>query len=144
MSTIERFPFNAALTELRKPDALPAWLLQLTSDVTTPFDVAASLAVLLTTYQGTCKAAADTTMVADDLRRYQKFAKPGKPSPHIVQLRQQQARARQDTNIARQALIKAAGAFVRDAGITVPATTSLEVFIVEWIDRHVPRDEARA
>lgn len=145
MSTIKRFPFTAALSELQNPNGAPAWLLPLAgSAVVPPSDIAASLATLLAAYRATWQAAADTTMVADDLRRYQKFAKPGKPSPHIVQLRQQQARARQDTNIARQGLIKAAGAFVRDAGMAVPATTTLEAFIVEWIDRHVPRDEARA
>ena len=73
-------------------------------------------------------------------RRYQKFSKPGQPSPHIVQLRQQQATARQASSRAKRALIQAAAALVRDAGIAVPARVALEVFITQWIDANVPTD----
>ena len=104
--------------------------------------VTASLALLLTARKATLQAAFDTALAADELRRYQKFAKPGKPSAHIVQLRQKQAAARQATSIARQSLIKAAAAFVRDAGIDVPQRTPLDVFIIDWIDTHVPADNA--
>ena len=102
----------------------------------------ASLALLLKARKATLQAAFDTTLAADELRRYQKFAKPGKPSAHVVQLRQKQAAARQATSIARQSLIKAAAAFVREAGIDVPERTPLDVFIIDWIDVHVPRDDA--
>ena len=104
--------------------------------------VMTSLALLLTARKATMQAAFDTTLAADELRRYQKFAKPGKPSAHIVQLRQKQAAARQATSIARQSLIKAAAAFVRDAGIDVPERTPLDVFIIDWIEVHVPKDNA--
>ena len=104
--------------------------------------VMTSLALLLTARKATLQAAFDTTLAADELRRYQKFAKPGKPSAHIVQLRQKQAAARQATSIARQSLIKAATVFVRDAGIDVPERTPLDVFIIDWIGTHVPADDA--
>lgn len=104
--------------------------------------VVASLALLLKARKATLQAAFDTALAADELRRYQKFAKPGQPSAHIVQLRQKQAAARQATSIARQSLIKAAAAFVRDAGIDVPERTPLDVFIIDWIDVHVPKDGA--
>lgn len=79
------------------------------------------------------QAAADTTTVADELRRYQKFAKPGQPSPHIVQLRQAQARARQSGNHAKQAFLKASTTFVREAGLTVPPRVTLEAFVTGWL-----------
>ncbi|WP_109125152.1 hypothetical protein [Dyella sp. C11] len=103
---------------------------------------AALLIPVLKARRATWQAAADTELAADELRKYQKYAKPGRPSPHIVQLRQKQAAARQATSIARQALIKAAAAFVREADIDVPERMPLDTFIVEWIDTHVPKDAA--
>ncbi|MET0937183.1 MAG: hypothetical protein ABWX83_14405 [Luteibacter sp.] len=79
------------------------------------------------------QAATDTETVADELRRYQKFARPGQPSPHIVQLRQAQARARQATNQSKTAFLKASTHFVREAGLTVPPRTSLEAFVTGWL-----------
>ena len=78
---------------------------------------------LLNAHKAMLQASFDTELVADELRRYQKFAKPGQPSPHIVQLRQGQA----------------AAAFARDAGIEVPERVGLEVFITRWIDANVPK-----
>ena len=95
---------------------------------------------LLKAMQATQHAALDTQQVADALRRDQKFARPGQPSAHIVQLRQQQAAARQASSQSKQALIRLAAAFVREAGIEVPQRVALEVFITQWIDAHVPKD----
>jgi hypothetical protein len=94
--------------------------------------------------RATSQAAFDTELAADELRRYQKYVKPGKPSAHIVQLRQKQAAARQASSLSRQSLIKAAAAFVREAGIDVPERVALDAFIVGWIDANVPRDAAPA
>jgi hypothetical protein len=94
---------------------------------------------LLKARKAMLQASLDTDVVADELRRYQKFAKPGQPSPHIIRLRQQQAAARQASSQSKQAFIKAAAAFARDAGIEVPQRTSLEVFIAGWIDVNVPK-----
>lgn len=101
--------------------------------------VAASLVSLLKARMAVMQAAFDTRLVADELRRYQKFAKPGKPEPHIVQLRRKQAAARQASSVARQSLIRAAAAFVRDAGLEVPPRVALDVFITDWMDVNLPR-----
>jgi hypothetical protein len=79
------------------------------------------------------RAAHDTTVAADELRRYAKFSKPGQPSAHIVQLRQRQAAARMDSARAKQAFLKAAQAFVHSAGLEVPARSNLEAFVLGWI-----------
>ncbi|MGH8157572.1 MAG: hypothetical protein ACREPQ_05595 [Rhodanobacter sp.] len=99
---------------------------------------AAQLIQLLQARKATLQASFDTEQVADELRRYQKFAKPGQPSPHIVQLRQQQAAVRQASSLSKQSYIKAAAAFVREAGIEVPPSLALEVFITRWIEVNVP------
>lgn len=99
---------------------------------------------LLKAKQATRQAAFDTELAADELRRYQKFVKPGQPSPHIVQLRQKQAAARQASSQSKQSFIKAAAAFVREAGIEVPQRVVLEVFITHWIDANVPKDFVHA
>ena len=101
--------------------------------------VVADLIELLKARRAVLQAALDGQLVADALRRYQKFAKPGQPSAHIVQLRQQQAAARQAGSQARQAFIKAATAFVRTAGIDVPPRVALERFVIEWLDANVPK-----
>lgn len=79
------------------------------------------------------QAATDTATVADELRRYQKFAKPGQPSPHLVQVRQSQARVRQASNHAKQAFLKASTVFVREAALKVPVSKSLESYITTWL-----------
>ena len=99
-----------------------------------------NLIQLLKAQKATLQAAFDTALAADELRRYQKFAKPGQPSPHIVQLRQKQAAARQASSQSKQALIKAAAAFVRDASIEVPQRVALELYITRWIDLNVPKE----
>jgi hypothetical protein len=101
---------------------------------------AGGLIQLLKARRATLQASFDTELVADELRRYQKFAKPGQPSPHIVQLRQKQAAARQASSQSKQSLIQAATAFIRDAGIQVPPRVALEVFITHWIDANVPKE----
>jgi hypothetical protein len=104
-----------------------------------PTKATGNLIQLLKAQKATLQAAFDTELAADELRRYQKFAKPGQPSPHIVQLRQKQAAARQASSQSKQALIKAAAAFVRDAGIEVPERVALELYITRWIDINVPK-----
>ncbi len=112
----------------------------LCDDAGHPGQVAQPLLQLLQTRQAMLQTAFETEQVADDLRRYQKFAKPGQPSPHIVQLRQQQGAVRQASSRTRQLFIAAAASFVRDAGIAVPPRVALEVFVTRWIDIHIPAD----
>jgi len=101
--------------------------------------IVAVLIELLQARKAMLQASFGTGMVADALRRYQKFARPGQPSAHIVQLRQQQAAARQASSQSKQSFIKAAAAFVRAAGIDVPPRAGLEPFVTVWIDANVPK-----
>lgn len=105
--------------------------------------IVADLIELLKARKAVLHALSDTGLVADSLRRYQKFAKPGRPSVHIIQLRQQQAAARQASNQSMQSFIKAAAAFVRAADINIPPRVGLELFITRWIDANVPMDQPR-
>lgn len=105
----------------------------------TPTRAAHELIALLRARKAVLQATFDTALVADELRRYQKFSKPGQPSPHIVGLRQKQAATRQAGNVARQSLVKSAAAFVREAGIDVPQRVAIEVFIDKWIDTSLPK-----
>jgi len=152
MATKMPFPQAAFLNHLELPDAsallaageplspLLAQILLASNGTGELTKAAGDLIQLLKARKATLQAAFDTELVADELRRYQKFAKPGQPSPHIVQLRQQQAAARQASSQSKQSFIQAAAAFVRDAGIQVPQRVSLEVFITNWIDANVPKE----
>jgi hypothetical protein len=152
MSMQKPFPHAGFLSQLTRQMASPSsatekGLLTLPAGTPTlldangaPTPAAAHLIELLKAKQAMLRASLDTELAADGLRRYQKFAKPGQPSPHIVQLRQQQAGARQASSQSRQAFIAAAAAFVREAGMQVPARVALEVFIDRWIEANVPID----
>jgi hypothetical protein len=99
----------------------------------------AGLIHLLKARAAVWQASLDTDAVADELRRYQKFARPGQPSPHIVQLRQRQAAVQRSASRARQTFVAAAAAFVREAAIEVPPRMALETFVIGWIETHVPK-----
>lgn len=101
-----------------------------------------SLVALLKARQAMLVSAATTERVADELRRYQKFAKPGQPSTHIVQLRQQQASARQASSQSRQRFNQTTTVFLRDAGLAIPPRLSLEAFLIRWIDLNVPANRS--
>lgn len=101
-----------------------------------PDKTSAWLPRLLAARAAVRQAADDTTLAADELRRHQKFAKPGQPSAHIVQLRQKQAAARQASARAKQAFLKAALEFTREAGLVPPPRVTLEAFVVAWLDAH--------
>lgn len=100
----------------------------------TSFEGSLWLARLVEARTAMTQAATDTSVAADELRRYQKFAKPGQPSAHIVQLRQKQAAARQATARAKQAFLKAAMEFTREAGLSPPPRVTLEAFVIHWLD----------
>jgi hypothetical protein len=133
------FPYAVFFADLQGADG-PAALARVLPGRGDASALAEALMALLRARKATLQAAFDTTLAADELRRYQKYAKPGKPSAHIVQLRQKQAAARQASSLSRQSLIKAAAAFVREAGIEVPERVALDEFIIHWIDANVPRD----
>lgn len=136
---LERLNESAPLDDTTTLSPPLARILSARDDTGKPTQAATHLIQLLKATQAKQQAAFDTQQVADALRRDQKFARPGQPSPHIVRLRQQQAAARQASSQSKQALIKAAAAFVREAGIEVPQRVALEVFITQWIDANVPK-----
>jgi hypothetical protein len=132
---------DSALSDADTPLPAPLARILLAADGSgSPTPVAARLIQLLKAKQATLQAAFDTELAADELRRYQKFARPGAPSAHIVQLRQKQAGARVASSLSRQAFIKAAHAFVREAGLELPPRVTLEGFVSDWIDAHLPTD----
>ena len=136
------FPQAEYLNQLEcmEHTALPSWLakaLPHENPSDSPARTIDCLAQLLTAKKAVWQAAVDTALAADELRRYQKYAKPGQPSAHIVQLRQKQAAARQASSISRQSYIKAATAFVREARLEVPPRVTIDVFVTGWIDRHL-------
>ena len=75
----------------------------------------------------------DIDLVADELRRYQKYAMPGKPSLQIVQLRKQQGAVKQTALIARQNFAQATHAFLRESGLTAPARRLPTDFATGWL-----------
>lgn len=79
------------------------------------------------------QANTDIGLVADELRRFQKYALPGKPSLQIVQLRKQQAAVKQAALIARQNYAQATHAFLRDSGLTAPARRAPTDFSSGWL-----------
>lgn len=83
------------------------------------------------------QATVDIGLVADELRRYQKYAAPGKPSLQIVQLRKQQAAVKQASLIARQGYAQATHAFLRDSGLTAPARRVPTDFTTAWLGKVV-------
>lgn len=152
MTTSTVFPHATFLARLQSAAALraddaplPAPLARLLFDAASESTApAARLIALLEARKTMLRAAFDTEQVADELRRYQKFAKPGQPSPHIVQLRRQQAVVRQAVSRSKQTFIEAAAAFVRVASIEVPQRVALEAFVIHWIDENIPKDIATA
>ena len=156
MVTVKAFPhadFLCQLERLGEGEPLLAasslspalsGMLQIVDDAGTPTKVAGCLIQLLKAQKAVWQASVDSELVAAELRRYQKFAKPGQPSPHIVQLRQRQAAARQASSVSRQGFIKAAMAFVREAGVEVPPRVALEAFIAGWIEANLPVESTPA
>ena len=92
-----------------------------------------ALEQLLLAGEGQLKADNDVSLVADELRRYQKFAPPGRPSVQIVQLRRQQSTVQQAQRIARQAFIRNADGFARALGLDVPQKLGVVETVMRWL-----------
>ena len=90
--------------------------------------------------QASKQAAAETAAVADELRRYQKFAPPGRPPLLIVQLRQQQARAKQAALVAGQALSQASATLLRELKLHAPTRQAPAPWLANWLNAHLPRE----
>ena len=135
----------SASSPLTTATALPPPLARIVraTEAGQPTSMVADLIELLKARKAVLQASFDTGLVADSLRRYQKFTRPGRPSLHIIQLRQRQAAARQASNLSMQSFVKAAAAFVRAADIDVPPRVGLEQFIARWVEANVPKDPPR-
>jgi hypothetical protein len=152
MASSTAFPFSGFLHLLEAPaesahssadmsmQAVLRGVMSSEDGASTP--LAHSLVALLKARQAMYASVAATDRVADELRRYQKFVRPGQPSAHIVQLRQQQAATRQASSQSRQRFNHAATVFVREARIEVPPRVSLEAFVIRWIELNIPTDAA--
>ena len=97
----------------------------------------AALVPLAQALTAVVQAGIDIGLVADELRRYQKYAVAGKPSLQIVQLRKQQAAVKQAALIARQNYAQATHAFLRDSGLTAPARRLPTDFSAAWLGKVV-------
>jgi len=88
---------------------------------------------LLAAQAGLLQAEHEVGQVADTLRRDQKYAPVGRPSVHIVQLRKQQAAAKQAALIARQVLAREAQTFVRLSALPVRAKQTPSEATTAWL-----------
>lgn len=151
MATQKPFPQAGFLARLQRCDKsaggmppLLAGMLGATNEDGRQNLAVSPLIQLLMTRQAVLQAAFESEQVADELRRCQRFARPGQPSAALVRLRQQQASVRQASSVARQHFIVAATACARMAAIEVPPRLSLESFMIHWIERNVPTDSEPA
>ncbi|MGE8231737.1 MAG: hypothetical protein ACN6OR_00045 [Stenotrophomonas sp.] len=92
-----------------------------------------ALEQLLLAGESQLKADSDVGLVADELRRYQKFAPPGRPSVQIVQLRRQQSTVQQAQRIARQTFIRNADGFARAIALDVPQKLGVVETVMRWL-----------
>lgn len=146
MAIPHSFPQAAFLAQLEHRDggmpvALPGLAPLFVADASGQWqhsELGTALLRLLQARRTLFQSAADTTLMADELRRYQKFSPPGRPSMQLVQLRRQQASVQQAARMARQAFIRTADAFVRVAALQVPAKLGLIAFIERWLDTQIP------
>jgi hypothetical protein len=99
---------------------------------TTP---APAVLALAHAYAALLKAQGEMDSVADELRKYQKYAVPGKPSLQIVQLRKQQAATKQAALIARQGYAQATHVFLRETGVVVPSRRTPTDFTALWLGK---------
>ncbi|WPU55538.1 hypothetical protein SQW19_14515 [Stenotrophomonas acidaminiphila] len=98
-----------------------------------PQALRAPLRALVQAQQQLLQAEHEVAQVADVLRRDQKYAPAGRPSIHIVQLRKQQAAAKQVMLIARQRLAQVAQTFVQASGLALKAKQSPSEAVAAWL-----------
>ncbi|MDQ6645722.1 MAG: hypothetical protein M3Y93_00620, partial [Pseudomonadota bacterium] len=90
LAALERADMSAT-RRLDTPLPTPLSTLLLSADGSGELSAAApTLVALLKAREAMQRASFQTELAADELRRYQKFAKPGQPSAHVVQMRKQQ------------------------------------------------------
>ncbi|NIJ67645.1 hypothetical protein [Xanthomonas sp. 60] len=96
-----------------------------------------ALQALLTARLAALKADDEVGQVADVLRRDQKYAPAGRPSIHLVQLRKQQAGAKQAALVARQAHARAAQDFVRALALKITPRLTPVAVTDRWLQQAI-------
>lgn len=130
------FPWTQQLQRLQQRDSVLALLgphVMFTADGDALTAAGSALEQLLLAGEGQLKADNDVSLVADELRRYQKFAPPGRPSVQIVQLRRQQSTVQQAQRIARQTFIRNADGFARAICLDVPQKLGVVETVMRWL-----------
>lgn len=130
------FPWTQQLQRLQQRDgalALLATHAMFAAEGEALTAAGSALEQLLLAGESQLKADSDVGLVADELRRYQKFAPPGRPSVQIVQLRRQQSTVQQAQRIARQAFIRNADGFARAIGLDVPQKLGVVETVMRWL-----------
>jgi hypothetical protein len=125
------FLWDAQLQRLQQRDAILASLMLFADAELT--EAGHALEQLLQAGQALAKSEVDVGLVADELRRYQKFSPPGRPSLQIVQLRRQQSTVQQAQRMAKQAFIRQADMFARVMQLDVPAKLGTVVTVERWL-----------
>lgn len=125
------FPWANQLQRLQQRDS--AWTSLALFDAAGLTDAGRALEQLLQAGQVFAQSDVDVGLVADELRRYQKFAPPGRPSVQIVQLRRQQSTVQQAQRMARQAFIRQADALARALQLVVPVKLGPVVTVERWL-----------
>jgi hypothetical protein len=125
------FPWETQLQRLQQHAPALASLALFDADGLT--EVGRALEQVLQAGQALARCGVDVGLVADELRRYQKFAPPGRPSLQIVQLRRQQSTVQQAQRVARQAFIRHADALARVLALQVPAKLGTVVVVERWL-----------
>lgn len=130
------FPWALHLQRLQQQD--PALATQVavplfSDDEITLNATGVALEQLLQAGQTLAQSDIDVMLVADELRRYQKFSAPGRPSLQIVQLRRQQASVQQAQRVARQGFICHADGLVRTLALVVPPKLGAVSTIERWL-----------
>ncbi|MCD9085450.1 hypothetical protein [Stenotrophomonas sp. SY1] len=125
------FLWDAQLQRLQQRDAILASLMLFADTELT--EAGHALEQLLQAGQALVKSEVDVGLVADELRRYQKFSPPGRPSLQIVQLRRQQSTVQQAQRMAKQAFIRQADVFARVMQLDVPAKLGTVATVERWL-----------
>lgn len=134
MTTLSAASLRAALDRLQADASLFDTVLAPAGDVTA---LRPALQALLEARLAALKADEDVGLVADVLRRDQKYAPTGRPSIHLVQLRKQQASAKQTALIVRQAHARAAQDFVRALALKITPRLTPVAVADRWLQQAI-------
>lgn len=134
---IATFPWASQLQRVQQRDPALAAHALLSADGLSLNDAGLALEQLLQAGQAFAQSEVDVGLVADELRRYQKFSAPGRPSLQIVQLRRQQSSVQQAQRMARQAYIREADGLARALPLVVPAKLGTVLTIERWLQTHL-------